>query len=629
MNDFSNIQSKFNEFLLNNQQNEALELINNYFQNHSKDKTALMFCKDSYSKLGKAEQIINCYNLLIKEDLRNADYYYERALIFHDIGKFDSFEKSILTAISLDPKKLNFFLSLSAYYKRRRQFFDMMTIMKTAYKNIPTEECKKELDLALTLLKDDSIDNSAYFKEEEKKKRESQLFSDQTIIDMLNLFSGRENVYARQWKDDEGKSGYVPVREPLNFYEMKNHLLGKNTLGVYQLDLSNQVKFMALDLDVAKFAQKQYLENSRFKDFVNQGFFEICNQIRCIIDRFEIPVYIENSGFKGFHLWFFLKEKISAKIAFLFLNKVKAQVDVGKFPIQIECFPKQSKLNPDQLGNLIKIPLGIHLKTGNRCWFIDEKHKAIENYEIISNFKHSSLNQIIEALNQWKNIDVGDKSEIEKTKVNDNETEEDFRLPVIEKKVSLDSHPEYQWILSKCYVIRQIIAKIETNFEISNQERLTLSYTLGHLSNGAEIVNLLLNKCINIPEEAYLKSNFSGNPVSCPKIRARLMTLADREKCNCRFSDLLNSYPNPLLHLQELNHHNVPVNQIDSVKLKRLIENYLNTKKEFNELKRSIESQEKMIIDYMDHAGISEVDTSFGKLIIVNSDNKNQLRLEL
>jgi len=623
------IEQKLNQMILNEEMENATLLVDNLFKSHLGDNQYLLFCKSAYERLGNTDQVINCLNLLIKNDIKNDRFYHERAMIFYDQGKYGLFEKSILNAIDLNRTAFSYYQTLVRFYKMRNQYYDAVTVMKSAYRAIPTEECKKELEVCISLLQNDTIDNSAFIPVKPAQNSTKFEMSDQMIMDMVNLFSGRENVYARQWKDDDGKSGYVPVREPLTFYEMKNHLLGKNTLGVYQLDIANQVRFLAIDLDVAKYAQKQYLENTRFKDFINKGFKEICNQIRSILKHFDIPVYFENSGFKGYHAWIFLNEKINAKLGLLFLNKLKTFIEVGKYPIQIELFPKQSALNPDQLGNLIKIPMGIHLKTGNRCWFVDDDNKIIEDYSVISQIKPCAVDKIINALNEWKHILVDVKSDKEAPDKSNEKENEPYQLPVIEKKVQLETHPEYQWLISKCFVLRQIIAKIENSFEISNQERLTLSFTLGHLSNGAEIVNILLGKCINVPPDAFLKSNFSGNPVSCPKIRARLTTIVEKEKCNCQFSSLLNSYPNPLLHLQDLNQRNIPVSQIDSVKLMRLVENYLNSKKEYNELRKSIENQERIILEYLEHAGIEEIETSYGVLQIQEINQKKQLTLKL
>jgi hypothetical protein len=76
--------------------------------------------------------------------------------------------------------------------------------------------------------------------------------SNADLLTMINLFQGRENSYARQWVSDEGKYGYTPVNEPLNLNAVRNHLLGIQTLGIYQLDFMGKVKWIVFDLDVEK-----------------------------------------------------------------------------------------------------------------------------------------------------------------------------------------------------------------------------------------------------------------------------------------------------------------------------------------------------------------------------------------
>src|ERR1700730_15370802 len=87
-------------------------------------------------------------------------------------------------------------------------------------------------------------------KEERARKR---------IVLFRNLFRGREDVYARRWESDDGRHGYVPAavkdwkainksrpeerkkvdQKTRRFLAMtdsviENHLLGKETVGVYR-----------------------------------------------------------------------------------------------------------------------------------------------------------------------------------------------------------------------------------------------------------------------------------------------------------------------------------------------------------------------------------------------------------
>lgn len=82
----------------------------------------------------------------------------------------------------------------------------------------------------------------------------------QRIAMFRSLFRGREDVYARRWENEDGRSGYVPAvikdwksinqsrpedrkkvdRKTRKFFPMtdaviQNHLLGRDTVGIYPL----------------------------------------------------------------------------------------------------------------------------------------------------------------------------------------------------------------------------------------------------------------------------------------------------------------------------------------------------------------------------------------------------------
>jgi len=89
-----------------------------------------------------------------------------------------------------------------------------------------------------------------------------------------SLFRGREDVYARRWEGPDGRSGYSPAAQkdwkainrsrpedrkkvdqktrkyfPLTDSVIENHLLGKETIGVYPLLVDETCWFLAVDFD--------------------------------------------------------------------------------------------------------------------------------------------------------------------------------------------------------------------------------------------------------------------------------------------------------------------------------------------------------------------------------------------
>jgi hypothetical protein len=81
--------------------------------------------------------------------------------------------------------------------------------------NSPTENLKNALIHAKELLDKDNLNKNSYpvYANLDEPVKKSNEIENQTIIDMMNLFSGRENTHSRQWHDDSGKMGYVPVKE--------------------------------------------------------------------------------------------------------------------------------------------------------------------------------------------------------------------------------------------------------------------------------------------------------------------------------------------------------------------------------------------------------------------------------
>jgi len=98
----------------------------------------------------------------------------------------------------------------------------------------------------------------------------------------------------------------------------------------------------------------------------------------------EIPVAISYSGNKGLHVYGLVGEQPAADIRMaaslvlesfdhyaahrgnIFFRDQREAFD----PISIEVFPKQDALDGKDLGNLIRLPLGVNRKSGNRGYFL-------------------------------------------------------------------------------------------------------------------------------------------------------------------------------------------------------------------------------------------------------------------
>jgi hypothetical protein len=76
---------------------------------------------------------------------------------------------------------------------------------------------------------------------------------------------------------------------------------------------------------------------------------------------------------RGAHLWILCEEPLPAKLCRIYIYGLALRLDV---PIKgvlkqvdgIEIFPRQDELEPDEFGNAIRAPLGIHRANLHRYW---------------------------------------------------------------------------------------------------------------------------------------------------------------------------------------------------------------------------------------------------------------------
>lgn len=164
------------------------------------------------------------------------------------------------------------------------------------------------------------------------------------VTKLMQLFAHRRDVYAVQVKSGDDYI-YVPRYEEISEEVIKAHIEGKITLGIYTLGLDNKVKWICFDIDHA------HIENPE----------EACKLIleRCIARFGESAVRVEESGTPhNYHVWVFFAEPIEAMYARALGLIILEDIE------HVELFPKQTALTGKGLGNLVKLPCGLHQKSG-------------------------------------------------------------------------------------------------------------------------------------------------------------------------------------------------------------------------------------------------------------------------
>ncbi len=154
------------------------------------------------------------------------------------------------------------------------------------------------------------------------------------------LFVHREDLYARQTPS----GSYFLNRKPVTDRVIAAHLAGQITAGWYPLTPDGSTCWVALDADRADGLETLQEAWQRLHH-------------RGISSELELSR-------RGGHLWI-LFDPISAHVARRLVMNILP--DLGG----VEIFPKQDRLNDQQVGNPVRGPLGIHRRTGQRYPFVD------------------------------------------------------------------------------------------------------------------------------------------------------------------------------------------------------------------------------------------------------------------
>ena len=349
---------------------------------------------------------------------------------------------------------------------------------------------------------------------------------------ILSLFTGSDNCYATGAVTQEGKVFYSRIEKPLDEEAVISHINGTSTVGEYIVRNDNCINFAVLDVDISSEYIKNIPINSDiYYDYLHEAFNYALFVKNTLKEKTGSESYIEFSGYKGFHVWFFFDKPVQAKSGRKFVNFL---VNEHKFRphINVEIFPKENKLNPNAVGSLIKLPLGINVYTGKETYFVNDNGNKILNQfkflmEDIMKIPESSVNNILNCQNTSSGA------------------------PIVLNQSEIS---EFKILLDGCQVLKYLYDKARVTKYLTHTERLSILYSIGHISDGKDMVNYFMSLCANYDPKITLKyiNKVKGSKyaISCYKIREWLSYITSQVGCNCKFELEKGEYPNILLHLR-------------------------------------------------------------------------------
>lgn len=214
-------------------------------------------------------------------------------------------------------------------------------------------------------------------------------------------FIQRKDVKAVQNAD----GSWHPERARWQMADLEAHLDGRTTFGHYLLDQDGKTKLFAFDIDLNKTGWWIPLDGSDLdpqdcnprevwltkghpgRTFLTMQLRTTAEALAGRVKRlFGLPVAVAYSGSKGLHVYAFTGEVEAATARDLGVM-VLDSFDGGFVPLRggsffepagegtknlsIEIYPKQSSLEGKDLGNLMRLPLGKHRRSGHPGFFCD------------------------------------------------------------------------------------------------------------------------------------------------------------------------------------------------------------------------------------------------------------------
>ena len=369
--------------------------------------------------------------------------------------------------------------------------------------------------------------------------------ADSDLVRFADLFAGRDGVHARMWHDRRRGTGYAPVHQPLDPALAGAHLQGGVTVGMYPIDVNQEVRWFVFDLDATPDALRRAAGDLARTRALQHQIAATGRSLLRHLRGLDLNPLLVDSGYKGRHLWCFLDRPTRADRVREFCSAALAAHGPVATSLVVEIFPRQDRVPPGGLGNLVKLPLGIHLRTGRRASVLDDDGEIDpEPHARLRSIRRTTLPAVPEASPGVPRVAT------EERPITAPEPPVVATIPWTE--VRYETSPTVGPVLSRCAVLREVVRVGLRERRVGRDAAVVLNHSLGHLEDGVAACNHLYDRVPGFAAEGRMGAVHRGSPISCARIRSRLPEVARTVGCDCAFDSRPGAYPHPLRHLDDV-----------------------------------------------------------------------------
>ncbi len=385
-------------------------------------------------------------------------------------------------------------------------------------------------------------------------------------------------------------------------------------------------KFLVIDIDISK---KVLISKGDSEEVINQYMqraadfsFQIIRELR----KMGLSGYVEESGYRGYHIWVLFSEWIPVRYLNMLSDIIEENADSTDGNISMEFFPNKARVKSDKFGQSIKLPLGMHIKSGRYSRFLTEDFEEVADQgRFITNMATFSGSAVKKILGKHKPSEM----------VASHENSVDTDLSDFDIKTD-----GIRAVLENCNLMRYLCQKARKTGFLSHFERLSLLYVFGHMGEegeeGQDFIHHIMEFTLNYQYHVTQKfiSKCPEKPISCIKLRDQYKKLTAEYGCSCNFRQIKNCYPSPVIHAIKdsedvQNKITLPTSRSLSVDKKEKIIEELNTpqkvqkiaaailelKKQKRGIDKNIKKYERELETIFDEAHTDSMEVSFGMLV--------------